>query len=62
MGELQVTLSAEERDALVELLEAALKDLRIEEHRTRAPSFREYVLRREQNLNSALAKLRGSPA
>lgn len=54
----QLTMSAEERDVLVGLLEIALKEAQIEEHRTRAPSFREHVLKRENAIVSLLSKLR----
>jgi hypothetical protein len=61
MAEMQVTLSAEERDYLVQVLEAALKNHRIEEHRTRAPTYREKILREEELLAQLLAKLGPAP-
>jgi hypothetical protein len=60
MAELQLTLTAEERECLANLLETALKDVRIEEHRTRTPSYREYVLRKEHLIAAVLSKL-GQP-
>jgi hypothetical protein len=57
MGESQLTLTVEERKCLVELLETALKETRIEEHRTRAPEYREHVSRREDLVSSLLGKL-----
>ena len=57
MTELQMTLSAEEREYLVGLLERVLKETRVEEHRTRAPSYREHVLRREDLIVALLSKL-----
>lgn len=57
MAELQLTLTAEERDYLVNLLETALKDLRVEEHRTRTLTYREHVLRQENYILSLLSKL-----
>jgi hypothetical protein len=57
MGELQLTLTAEEREYLVGLLETVLKDTRIEEHRTRTPSYREFVLQKEDLINRVLGKL-----
>jgi hypothetical protein len=57
MAESQLTLSAEEREFLVGLLQTVLKDTRIEEHRTRKPSYREHVLHREDLINSLLGKL-----
>jgi hypothetical protein len=58
MPELQVTLTDEERRYLQQLLERTLKDAQIEEHRTRTPSYREYVLHEEALANSVLAKVR----
>jgi len=58
MTDLQLILTADEREYLVDLLETALKDTRIEEHRTRAPSYREHVIQREELINSLLNKLR----
>ena len=60
MADLQVTLTTEERDFLVRFLDTALKDARIEEHRTRTPSYREHVLHREDLIAALLAKL-GQP-
>ncbi len=57
MQELKLTLSAEERECLVALLEAALKETLIEEHRTRAPMYREHVLTREHLIEAVLKKL-----
>lgn len=54
----QLTLNDAEREFLVEFLESALKDTRIEEHRTRAPNYREIILRKEQVIDSILQKLR----
>jgi hypothetical protein len=53
----QLLLTADERQFLVDLLQAVLKDARIEEHRTRAPSYREHILQKETLLNSVLSKL-----
>jgi hypothetical protein len=58
MADLQCTFTKEETDHLVEVLEAQLKETRVEEHRTRTPSYREAVLRNEELLASVLAKLR----
>jgi hypothetical protein len=55
-----ISLNDEERAFLVSLLELALKEARIEEHRTRNPTFREHVLHREELLSSVLEKL-GQP-
>jgi hypothetical protein len=58
MAELQLAISTEERDYLVDLLETVLKETRVEEHRTRTPSYREHVLHREELILSLLNKLR----
>jgi len=60
MTDLQITLTAEEREGLVRLLETALKDTRIESHRTRTPTFREHLLHQENVIMSLLTKL-GQP-
>ena len=60
MAEQQLILTMEERECLAHLLETALKDARVEEHRTRTPSFREHVLRQETLITSVLSKL-GKP-
>ena len=62
MAEVQLTLSAEERDYLVNLLENTLKETRVEEHRTRKPSYRQHVLHQEELITSLLRKLGQPPA
>jgi len=62
MAEMQLTLTAEERDYLVDLLETVLKDTRVEEHRTRTPTYRELVLKQEDVIVKLLSKLGHSPA
>ena len=57
MSEVQLTISGEEREFLSDLLETVLKETRVEEHRTRAPSYREHVLRREELILSLQNKL-----
>jgi hypothetical protein len=57
MADSQLTLTAEERQFLVELLEMVLKDTQIEEHRTRTLSFREHIVHREEIIASLLGKL-----
>lgn len=58
MTELQVTLSDQERQYLVNLLETTLKDVLVEEHRTRTPNYREDIVHREEIIHALLAKLR----
>ena len=60
MEESQITLSGEERACLVEVLQSALKNRRVEEHRTRAPTYREQILEQENLIENMLAKL-GQP-
>lgn len=57
MAEQKLTLTTEERDFLVGFLETALKDARVEEHRTRTLSYREHVIDREDVIAGLLAKL-----
>ena len=57
MAEVQVNLTTEERDCLTTLLDMALKEARIEEHRTKTMSFREHVIHREELLQAVLKKL-----
>lgn len=61
MADTNMTLTQEERDCLTELLQLAIKEARIEEHRTRTLSFREHILEREHVLANILTKL-GAPA
>ena len=62
MAELQLTLTAQEREYLQALLESVLKDTRVEEHRTRAPRYREYVLQQEDLIASLIGKLGPPPS
>jgi hypothetical protein len=61
MAEASMNLTGEEREYLVRLLNTALKELRVEEHRTRTPSFREHMLNDEKIIAGLLGKL-GTPA
>jgi hypothetical protein len=61
MADLQLTLTTEERDFLGSLLETVLKDTRVEEHRTRTPSYREHIIHREEVIASLLNKLGRPP-
>lgn len=58
MTEFKLTLSEEERKYLEDLLEVTLKETRVEEHRTRAPSYREHILKNEELIVSLQQKLR----
>jgi hypothetical protein len=61
MAELQITLTAEERQCLLDVLGQMLKTQRIEEHRTRTPLYRETVLREEALITNVLKKLGAPP-
>ncbi len=61
MAESQVTLTAEEREYLLDLLKRALKDMLIEEHRTRTPIYREHVVHQEAIAQGLLNKLLPTP-
>jgi hypothetical protein len=57
-GMLTLTLSEEEKGELLQLLEHALGDLRVEVHRTHTPDFRAQLLRREDLLRRLIEKFR----
>jgi hypothetical protein len=58
----QLVLTTEERTVLLDLLKDVVKEARVEEHRTRSPSYREHISRREDALTSVLQKLEQTPA
>jgi len=60
MADTTLTLTADERDTLVRLLEELLKETRIEEHRTRTLAYRESVSKQKDAIASILTKL-GEP-
>jgi hypothetical protein len=63
MNTVQVTLSAEEHDLLLRLLQTALGDTRVEVHHTHySPSFREGVKHEEALIRSLLEKIKQSEA
>lgn len=57
MPESNLTLTTEEQQFLAGLLDVALKDARIEEHRTRTPSYREHIVHKEELIAGLLKKL-----
>jgi hypothetical protein len=57
MNELQLSLNAQEREYLVELLEERVKETRVEEHRTRTPTYRQHVIHQEELMVGLLKKL-----
>jgi hypothetical protein len=60
MAETQLTLTADECNFLIDFLKTELKKTRVEEHRTRAPSYREHIVQREDVIANLLTKL-GQP-
>jgi len=60
MNECKVTLDEKECHFLCETLSAVLKEAQVEEHRTRAPAYREHILDREEMIKGLLSKLNGS--
>ena len=62
MAQSQLSLTDEQRTLLVDLLESARKETLIEEHRTRAPTYREHVTERSELIADLLAKLGQSVA
>ena len=61
MDESQLTLTGEERQFLVDLLEEVLKERLVEEHHTSSRAFRQLVRRQEDRITGLLRKL-GQPA
>jgi hypothetical protein len=57
MAESQITLTREEREYLVRLLQSTIGETRVEAHRTHTPAFRERVLAEETLERSLLSKL-----
>jgi hypothetical protein len=57
MNDLQIALTAQERDYLVKLLEEMVKETRVEEHRTRTLSYREHIVHQKELILGLLTKL-----
>jgi hypothetical protein len=53
-----LTFDEQERSELLQLVEAALGDLRVEVHRTHTPDYREQLLLREELLRRLIEKFR----
>ena len=60
MDSYALSLSQDERDVLVDILENALKTVRIEEHRTDALHAKEVIRARELRIESLLRKARAA--
>lgn len=58
MEEFTVTISAAERVMLVELLDSALRETLVEEHRTRNPTYREGIIHHEALIAGLLTRLK----
>jgi len=61
MVDTPLNLSADERSYLIQLLETTLKNHRVEEHRTRTPTYREQILQEEKLIEQMLARLGHAP-
>ena len=61
MAEPQLTLTTEEREFLVDMLEQAQKEKLVEEHHTSLRAFRQLVRHQEDLIAGLLRKL-GTPA
>ena len=57
----QLDLTPQESEYLIRVLETALKNHRVEEHRTRSPNYREQILEEERLLTQILSKLGKAP-
>jgi hypothetical protein len=62
MAEIELTLTAEEGKFLVDHLKETLKNMRVEEHRTRTLSYRDHVLQQEAVVERLLNKLKPAEA
>lgn len=58
--ETQVTLTRDEKDYLVRLLQNAIGEVRVEVHRTHTPQYRDRVLDEEKLVRGLLAKVEKS--
>ena len=54
---LSLELTSQEQQYLADMLEAELNERRVEEHRTRTPSYREHIVQQEEIIESLLQKL-----
>jgi hypothetical protein len=62
MADLQMTVTENEREFLAKLLQTVLNEKRVEEHRTRTPSYRKDIISEEDMISSLLGKLGKAPA
>jgi hypothetical protein len=61
MAESQMTVTPEELQYLLDLLEVKFKDTRVEERRTRTPTYPAHILREGEMLVVLPSKLRPEP-
>ncbi|MBX9792636.1 MAG: hypothetical protein K2Y37_27360 [Pirellulales bacterium] len=58
---LTVTLTSDQRDLLLRLLDVALAETRVEAHRTHfSPDYRKQVLQEEEQIKALLGQLRSA--
>jgi hypothetical protein len=57
MSYVTLELTVEEQEVLVDLLQDSLKRTLVEEHRTRAPEYRQRIIQREDAIKQMLEKL-----
>ncbi|HXY36420.1 MAG TPA: hypothetical protein VEI07_19445 [Planctomycetaceae bacterium] len=60
MANIQITLTPEERQYLLRILENAIGESRVEAHRTHTPEFRERVHEEQTLLRGLVSKLEKS--
>jgi len=60
MNETYIPFTVQETQFLENLLTTTLNDMRVEEHRTRSPRYRKFVLEREDLAKAVLNKVRTS--
>ena len=58
MAEFHLILNAEESEVLVTLLENKLREQKVEEHRTRAPTYREHIQHAGSVMQGILERLK----
>lgn len=57
MGEMQLSLTEDERGFLVDFLTHTLRDVEVEEHRTRNQSYRQRITHEKEMISRVLEKL-----
>jgi hypothetical protein len=62
MTDLQLNLTEAERQFLIELLQESLREIEIEEHRTKTLGYRKLILNQEAMIQRLLDRLRQTNA